>query len=335
MVLKGEILVDVSKIKVGDVIANYPAMCKVLGEEPRKGKPQKRHIEGWKRFFKFEKDGHKYIILEIYETPEIKIDGRAFGNNSTYNSHTTILLLDYIYRSESIKQDEDKYVIEILTKTIINKVGLCNTNYDNEKFIKNLVSRETITQEDRALFYSRVGAKLHEVVKSTITNLVSTKRLDSVKQIHKITDNGELRTATDDEEKNIEEAISFVLSEMEIFNIGEVFVKYKQKEFYKKMNDELQNRYGWDGVFKTNKITLNDDIEEGSQRNILTQEEREHHLSIVNERIHAFIDNQAKEKFEYYLSHQNEDPDIIRGYYKLPSDYIEKQKLLSRALIKI
>lgn len=328
-------MTDVSRIKVGDVIANYPKMCELLGEEKQKGSPQKRQIKNWERFFKFERNGHKYIVVEIYKTAAPKIDGRSFGNNSRYNIYTKLLLLDYLYQSTVEEPNNETKIIEVTSKTIMTKVGLCNTNYSNEEFVESLVSCGKITGEDKILFYRRVGAKLHEVVRSTINSLVLTKKVTSIKQLYKITDNDKLRTATEDEEEQIEEVTKFILSSMELSNIRDVFYWNRQMVFYKKVNAELASRYGWTAAFKTHEITLNNNLEEDRQQNILSQEDRTKHLSTVNELIHAFVDNQAKHDFEYYLNSSNEDPAITSGHFKLPLDYVEKQEYIARLLLKV
>ena len=68
---------------------NYKILCSVLEDKVKTGKSKQLQQEDWKRYFKWDKKGHKFIITEIYDKPKEKIDGRinnglnpnSYGNN--------------------------------------------------------------------------------------------------------------------------------------------------------------------------------------------------------------------------------------------------------------
>lgn len=68
--------IDTSTLVVGMVIKNYKELCAILNEEAKTGKAKQLQLKNWKRYFDWEKDGQKFIIVDIYDTPLPKI-GRA------------------------------------------------------------------------------------------------------------------------------------------------------------------------------------------------------------------------------------------------------------------
>ena len=103
---------NLENIKIGDVFANYPAICSALSEPEKRGSPKNRQIASWERFLKFERQGHKFIILEIFSTPVVKTDGRSKGNKSIYVEYTSSLLLNSLISRFNDLDDSDCFVIK-------------------------------------------------------------------------------------------------------------------------------------------------------------------------------------------------------------------------------
>lgn len=61
--------VKTAGIHVGDVYKTYKELCHALHEEETSSNSKKAQIENWARFFKFRREGRKFIIDEIYDTP--------------------------------------------------------------------------------------------------------------------------------------------------------------------------------------------------------------------------------------------------------------------------
>lgn len=72
------------KIKAGMIFKSYRSLCSFLDEEIKAGNSKKSQIKEWERFFKFHKDGNKFIIDEVYNEPKEKEDGRKGRISSTY-----------------------------------------------------------------------------------------------------------------------------------------------------------------------------------------------------------------------------------------------------------
>lgn len=67
---------DCSNLSVGMTVKNYKVMCSLLNESVTNGSSKQCQLRRWKRYFDFEKQGQKFIITEMYETPKEKIDYR-------------------------------------------------------------------------------------------------------------------------------------------------------------------------------------------------------------------------------------------------------------------
>lgn len=61
-------------LKVGMEIKNYKYFCKLLNEDIKCSNSKDAQIKEWLRHFNYEKQGHKFIITEIYDTPKEKQD---------------------------------------------------------------------------------------------------------------------------------------------------------------------------------------------------------------------------------------------------------------------
>ena len=90
-----EKVIDVSNLYVGQVFKNYKELCSALGEKVMAGNSKKAQLKDWERYFLYTKDGHKFIINKIYDTPKEKDDRRILGNNAAYYiDYIEILLLN-------------------------------------------------------------------------------------------------------------------------------------------------------------------------------------------------------------------------------------------------
>jgi len=74
------------KLSIGMAIKNYKEMCILLEEKEKKGKSRLLQIANWERYFKWHKDGQKFIIDEVFEMPIEKIDNRGISKGSRNNN---------------------------------------------------------------------------------------------------------------------------------------------------------------------------------------------------------------------------------------------------------
>lgn len=62
---------NLSNIAVGQHFKNYKELCLALNEPIKSSDSKIAQLKKWSSFFKFERNGREYIILEIYESPII------------------------------------------------------------------------------------------------------------------------------------------------------------------------------------------------------------------------------------------------------------------------
>ena len=116
---KKERAINVSNISVGQTFKNYKELCNALGEQVKGGDAKKAQLKNWERYFDYEKDGHKFIIKEIYSEPKSKNDQRSLGNNvAFYIDYIEILLLNLF--AEYAEQGERTLLISCYVEEIKN-----------------------------------------------------------------------------------------------------------------------------------------------------------------------------------------------------------------------
>ena len=111
---KGLDKMNIEKLEV-TTYKNYKVICEVLGVEPKKGDSKKAQLKVFKQYFNWENQGQKWIITEIYETPQEKQDGRKdntfvqryeqpkmFADNQIENAH------DKVVKKVETKRQEKK-----------------------------------------------------------------------------------------------------------------------------------------------------------------------------------------------------------------------------------
>lgn len=353
---------NLTKLKSGDVVANYPKMCELLEEPEKGGSPKERQIEDWKRYFNYEKKGHKFLILEIYTAPAPKIDGRSQGNNSVYVQYTSSLLLDVLAILALQTRSRESGFVELTNNKIKLILGLCNTEYtgEDEKLFDEMISNKEITTNDKQYFYNRVNSKHNEIIESAFKNLLKNNKCSEITDSYKIAQNGKFRLSTEYEENFIEEVHKLVLDEFGEKDIYTISSKGKKKPFYKRVNVLLEELYNWKVSYKTNLLFFNTDMLIDDSIYKLTEYEQIEFKAIVNNTIKDFTDNQAvdnKSKNELKIEKHN----ASYGYFKdtvydkydkkrfapryplgnpykdyiLHKYYVENQKLLSDLLIKL
>lgn len=74
------------QLKKGQEFKNYKELCRFLTEPEKGGKAKKLQLEDWQRRFAYERQGHRYIITEVYDTPMPKIRKKC-KDTSKYTSN--------------------------------------------------------------------------------------------------------------------------------------------------------------------------------------------------------------------------------------------------------
>ena len=108
-----------NKVNIGQVFKNYKELCAYLGEQEKGGKSRDLQIKDWERYFSFEKQGHKFIITDVYDIPKEKVRKQRKVEDKPRKKYKT-----ENYTSNNIKNI--KPMIELLSELL----GTCE--YDGE-----------------------------------------------------------------------------------------------------------------------------------------------------------------------------------------------------------
>lgn len=331
------------KLKEGDVYKNYKDLCNQLCESELKANSKKAQIKEWQRHFDFEKVGQKYIITEIYLEPLPKDDKRINNGQSIYSEHVELLLLDYLSRQKG-------KVAELTIKNIFLLLGMVNNNYmnDNYKIDDDLINDFQINH-----FYQRSYKKLNRILFDTLRSL-KNKRLinfneDKVIKISELNREGffidNIRIATQDEKNIIMKVEHEVLQEMGYDTIVQIHLKFKNKEFYKKVKESLYEQYKIHFYF--NQISLwfyHEHIEHAKEKAKIDMERKMLNSKVVNfvneqvnknlEKIQINYDEAYKELMEDCIGEPS--PFKVKKIFKLDEEvYRYSQQQLAEYLLRI
>ncbi len=332
--------IDTSSLEIGQIIKNYRHLCEMLGQDIKSGKSKKIQLEEFKRYFDFEKSGQKFIITDIYDTPLTKEDKRKLGNNSIYVKYIELILLQHLSRQEG-------YTRTLTKRNWWELLGMVNKKY-NKIAPKQLQRIDyKITSFEINNFYQRCNKKLEQILFSALNNLKNRKLIIWELQTVIVTSDDKRREphyflALDEHKKKILQVERHILKNvMNYEKMFQVFCNNKQNEYYRLVNEKLNELYGWSYYFKQIKLIYTpEDVQE-----VLQKSEIDLQKEILNQKIISALNDNAKEKYDKEIERFNEANrnEMIWGEYKesnnkkkyLPDTYIEAQRILTEELINI
>lgn len=277
----------ISNLKKGMVIKNYKELCKILGIKSTGGNTKKKHLKELERHIKYHKQGHKFIIDEIYDKPLCKIDNRGKNPRShnnqrgAYGKYIRLLILNMLSKNEYLNKDN---VIKIGKNMMLFKLNMINDNYRygnyNRKKLANYLNMDLKFIDE---FFSTSTKKLRYAVETTLDNLMKNEKLIFWNNIKMIRINDIHREATDKEIEFITNCESKTLQEMNVKNIEQIYASNRIIEYYKRVNRKLQKKniyYAYnaykiifaDTVYERNeqlkyKLEIDDEIENKNELN--------------------------------------------------------------------
>lgn len=158
----------IENLQVGQVLKSYKQLCEVLEESITAGNSKKSQIKEWERYFKYHKEGNKFIIDEIYNEPLHKSDNRSSGNNKTkYINEIERLILNLL----SERQEYDG-VVFLSKYPLLKQLSMINENYS---FCKRRISKLSlftkISKENIYEFYDSADNTLVGNLEKALNNL--------------------------------------------------------------------------------------------------------------------------------------------------------------------
>ena len=96
------------KLEVGLIVKNYKELCNIIEAKATKGKGRQYHIREFERYCTYSKEGHKFIVTEVFDEPLPKIDNRATGGNSKYDELMDKILINILLDHGAINKSYTK-----------------------------------------------------------------------------------------------------------------------------------------------------------------------------------------------------------------------------------
>lgn len=206
----------------------------MLEINPTTSNSKKAQFKELDRFCIYHKEGNKFIIDEIYETPLPKQENKG---NSIYAENIDKLIIHMCSETENSKY----HYSEFSTNGILNKLHIINSNYsigrnNMDKFSRYLeVPIETLYD-----FFNSTYKKNKDILEGGLKRLKGRCLIDWYKLTKVCPVEGDFRNATDGELEGIKEIEQEVLSNMYLESKKDVFLRGKWNMFQKEVSKMLR-----------------------------------------------------------------------------------------------
>jgi len=159
--------------KATNKIPNYKVMCNILEITVSAGDSKKSQLREMDRYFKYHKEGNKFIIDEIYLEPLEKVDARkdTKGNNNVYGKYIEQLVLDLLVQKYQTTKERKIYLSR---DKMLRALDMVNDNYSFGKFNRVILSDYINADSDNVKeFYILNNRNLYETVERAFKSLES------------------------------------------------------------------------------------------------------------------------------------------------------------------
>lgn len=254
--------VDCSQLAVGREVKNYGALCELLKEKPMAGNSKTAQLKRWKNYFAYEKQGQKFIIKELYESPLSCVDGRKL-KVGVYANYIECLLMDYLS-----KQNGDPILLSKINWCL--RLGMMNDKFteymphqdreldngalevaqnDKERFspLEKIIAEKyhlSLGSDDISIFYDMSLEKLYEILNNALKSMQNRLLIRCSKVFIIFYEDGSQRIVDDSEilSKEILRMQKQALSAMGYEKINQVFSAHQIHRYYNEFQKRISKR---------------------------------------------------------------------------------------------
>ncbi len=252
---------NINNLYEDQVIKNYTELCSLLEIKATGGDSKKSQHKQLECYCKYHKEGHKYIIDKIYNTPLPYIDERLKSNE--YVEEIGDIILEYLFNTK----DTDRL---LSLSNLMKILGIVNNTYcigyNNKKELSSVLS---LTLYDVNYFYDNTRNEFKKIIERALNNLKSRKVLEWYSQIVLVRKYyNEIKeefsytydVATDDQIKEIINIEKEVMQQLGCRNGRDVFLKRLSKKLYSLSSKRIQEKYNKDYIsyFRAYKLLIGD-----------------------------------------------------------------------------
>lgn len=320
---------NLEKIEVGMIVKNYKEMCELLGEKTKGGDSKKAQLKEWNRYFRYSKDGNKFIIEEIYEEVKDKNNNHGGSRYNVYGDVIQLLILNLLGR--------EKGVMTIGKNKLQTLIGMTNYNFNTGRSkmedLAKILETSIYTVQD---FYNTNEDNLKSAIENSL-RILNDKRIISyeITLKGKVSGSSHYRDLTDDEKDLVLLVEGRVLKQMGYDRISDVRCTSDWKGYKEKCLNLFKELTSLDYYFDAYKLWVNKDFAEEEKIKLLESIVMSNEEFIENKKS---LNNIVIERNETNaLNRQKKEKDFTNTYkkHRLSDDYVADIKRLSKLLLDI
>ena len=310
---------NTNNLKENMTVKNYKELCELIDEPQKVGKSKQLQLSNWRKYFEFKKDKNKFIIKEVYESP----------NTLTYSEKVELLLLHLMSTSE-----HSNYTIFAPKTTILEQLHIINREYrytrQNVEKLSNDINIDSKVISD---FFNSVSSsinyQLEKVLKSLtkrglieflLINMVCcTEREYDINDVE-INNKNIYRKATVEEIEFLLHVKRTVFNELECESVQDTIKKGKYDKYIKRCT-ELFSVEDINFFYKAYEIVfskkhINTTIDKYVEKYKLTHEQRYNMIQETNiEHMNSIITNATNRKTKAIVKRKELILDDLLGLF--------------------
>jgi energy-converting hydrogenase A subunit M len=163
-------------LETNDTIANYRKVCEIIEEHVLTGNAKIAQLKELERYFKFHKQGNKFVFTEVYEVPLQKIDGRGKSEGSRNNNSATYiktiekLILDLLIQGGKHGIGFGKVFLS--KNSLLKELKMINENYPYcKERIPKLSKFMNISEENVLEYFDKTNDMLERNLEGALKSL--------------------------------------------------------------------------------------------------------------------------------------------------------------------
>ena len=299
-------------IETGMVVKNYKAMCEILGEDiATGGNARKAQIDEWGRYFDYEKQGHKFIINEVYAEPLPK----DFSKNDIYSKYVNVLLLKILKEEGSG---------DFTTAQLLKACGFVNSNFGDTSLLYDYAESNGVSYSQARYWYNQLYQHIYTYCTTALTRALNRlQKRDFLRWSKRLwlKVDGKNRIATD---KEYETYLDIRLNVKKKLNISYVNT-YNHDMYYGALAEECAKQ-GWESAFELTHIVY----AQSHIDSFIAEAEEEYREALLSvnghciEQMHKYIDTDIEKDIKKFADKGSMDIEIARLSYDV--DGIKSKK---------
>ena len=220
-----ECTVDTTKLKEnfnkGINTYKYKDLCALINQPcPPAGSSRVNQRKYLSYFFEYHRDGHSYIIDEIYDSPKPEL---YKSNRSPYYNHSIYIILAEI--SHELLFSSTAYISK---SRLARRLGFVNQDYWKYFFNSEALSQELKIYDSKIRkFYARITNSYKTIIKNTLSKMQKQGLIEYSEVLCGVKDSKGFLPLTESEIADIELITSYVYDQM---NEDHPIYKYYLKE---------------------------------------------------------------------------------------------------------